>query len=154
MATPELTTTKSIMIRASIEKVWTALTSPDLIKQWFFGVETETDWKVGSPLIHRGEYQGKPYEDKGTIVRFERPRLLAHTHWSELSGEPDNPEHYQEVSWELSGRDGATELTITERNLASAELKAVSEKTWPVVLNNIKSLVEHQSNKGGREGQN
>ena len=150
MAASGLTTTRSITIRAPIEKVWKALTSPHLIKRWFFGVDTETDWKVGSLLIHRGEHQGKPYEDKGRIVRFEPPELLVHTHWSELSGKPDSPEHYQEVSWALSDRDGATELTITERNLPSEELKAVSEKTWPVVLDNIKVLVEQEADKGGR----
>jgi hypothetical protein len=33
-----------------------------------FGVDTETDWKVGSPLVHRGVYQGRPYQDKGEII--------------------------------------------------------------------------------------
>jgi len=63
MVISELTTTNSITIRLR-SKVWKALTSPHLIKRWFFGVDTETDWKVGSLPIHRGEHQGKPYEDK------------------------------------------------------------------------------------------
>ena len=140
----DLTATNSIKIRAPIEKVWKALTTPDLIKQWFFGVDTETDWNVGSPLIHRGQYEGKPYQAKGEIVRFEPPELLVHTHWSELSGKPDNPEHYQQVSWALSRRDGETTLTITERNLPSEELRALSERTWQIVLKNIKDLVERE----------
>ena len=69
----DLNTTTSITIDASVEDVWKALTTPELIKQWFFGVDTETDWQVGSPLVHRGEYQGKPYQDKGEIVRFDPP---------------------------------------------------------------------------------
>jgi uncharacterized protein YndB with AHSA1/START domain len=138
----DLSTTSSITIDASVEDVWKALTTPELIKQWFFGVDTETDWKVGSPLVHRGEYQGKPYVDKGEIVRFDPPKLLVHTHWSDLSGKPDSPEHYQEVTWALSDRDGATELTISERNLPSEEAKAVSEEGWKTVLNNLKDLLE------------
>jgi uncharacterized protein YndB with AHSA1/START domain len=138
----DLSTTNSITIDASVDDVWKALTTPELIKQWFFGVDTETDWKVGSPLVHRGEYQGKPYVDKGEIVRFEPPKLLVHTHWSDLSGKPDSPEHYQEVTWALSERDGATELTISERNLPSEEAKAVSEQGWKTVLNNLKDLLE------------
>jgi uncharacterized protein YndB with AHSA1/START domain len=138
----DLSTTSSITIDASVEDVWKALTTPELIKQWFFGVDTETDWKVGSPLVHRGEYQGKPYVDKGEIVRFDPPKLLVHTHWSDLSGKPDSPEHYQEVTWALSERDGATELTISERNLPSEEAKAVSEQGWKTVLNNLKDLLE------------
>jgi hypothetical protein len=64
----------------------------------FFGVEIQTD-RTGSSLVHTGEWQGKPYEDKGTIVRFEPEELLVHTHWSPLSGLPDRPENYQQVTW-------------------------------------------------------
>lgn len=115
---------------------------PELIKQWFFGVDTETDWKAGSPIVHRGEYQGKPYEDKGNILQIEPPRLLVHSHWSPVSGLPDIPENYQRVSWELSERDGGTELTIREVNLPSEEAKATSVKSWRMVLENLKRLLE------------
>jgi uncharacterized protein YndB with AHSA1/START domain len=138
----DLSATASITINASADEVWKALTTPEVIKRWFFGVETETDWKVGSPLVHRGEWQGKPYVDKGEIVRFEPPRLLVHTHWSDLSGKPDTPEHYQEVTWALTERDGATELSITEHNLPSEEAQAVSDESWRTVLDNLRKLLE------------
>ena len=132
----------SITIDAPIEEVWNAITTPEMIKEWFFGVDTETDWKVGSTLVHRGEWQGKPYEDKGVILRIEPPRELVHTHWSDASGKPDAPENYEEVTWELSGGEGATELTITERNLPSEDAKALSEQSWQTVLSNLKALLE------------
>jgi uncharacterized protein YndB with AHSA1/START domain len=138
----DLSTSASITINVSAEEVWKAVTTPELIKQWFFGVDTVTDWKVGGPLVHKGEYQGKPYEDKGEVLRFEPPRLLVHSHWSPVSGKPDSPENYQEVTWALSERNGATELTITEHNLPSDEAKAVSEGSWKTVLNNLKELLE------------
>jgi uncharacterized protein YndB with AHSA1/START domain len=78
----DLATRASVTIDAPIDEVWNALTTPELIKRWFFGVDTETDWQVGSPLVHRGEWQGKPYEDKGTILASEPPTKLVHTHWS------------------------------------------------------------------------
>ena len=138
----DLDTTNSIMIDAPTEEVWKAITTPELIKQWFFGVDTESDWKVGSSLVHTGEWQGKPYVDKGEIVRIEPPRLLVHTHWSDLSGKPDTPDNYEEVTWELSERDRGTELTITERNLPSEEAKALSDQGWLSVLDNLKKLLE------------
>jgi uncharacterized protein YndB with AHSA1/START domain len=61
----DLGTSSSITIDAPVEKVWRALTTPELIKTWFFGVDTESDWESGSSLVHRGEWQGKPYEDRG-----------------------------------------------------------------------------------------
>jgi hypothetical protein len=70
----EIGTANSITIHATAEKFWAAITRPETIKQWFFGVETETDWQVGSPIVHRGEWQGKPCEDKGEIVRLIRLR--------------------------------------------------------------------------------
>lgn len=138
----DLTTARSVRIDAPVERVWEALTTPDLIERWFFGVRTETDWTPGSPIVHRGEWQGRPYEDKGRIVRIEPPTLLVHTHWSAMSGTPDRAEHYQEVAWALEERDGATELTVSERNLPSEEAKGVSEQSWETVLANLKSLLE------------
>ena len=138
----DLSVSTSITIHAPIEDVWEALTTPDLIKQWFFGVETETDWEVGSPLVHRGVYRGKPYEDKGEIVQFDPPKRLVHTHWSDLSGTPDIPENYQEVTWSLAEHDEGTDLVITERNLPSEEGKALSDESWRMVLENLKELLE------------
>ena len=138
----DLGTSASVTIDAPIDEVWNALTTPQLIKRWFFGVDTETDWRVGSPLVHRGEWQGKPYEDKGTILAFGPPTTLVHTHWSPASGEPDRPEHYQEVTWSLAERDGRTVLTVAETNLPSQEAKEISEQSWKAVLNNLKELLE------------
>jgi uncharacterized protein YndB with AHSA1/START domain len=138
----DISTEDSIIINAPMERVWKALTTPELIKQWFFGVDTETDWKKGSPIVHRGEYQGRPYEDKGTILEIEAPRLLVHSHWSPASGLPDAPENYERVSWELAERDGGTELAISESNLASEEARSTSEQSWRMVLGNLKKLLE------------
>jgi uncharacterized protein YndB with AHSA1/START domain len=122
--------------------VWEALTTPELIKQWFFGVETETDWAVGSSIVHRGEYQGRPYEDKGVILEIEPPRLLVHSHWSPVAGRADIAENYERVSWELSEMEHGTELTVRESNLPSDEAKATSEDSWRIALQNLKTHLE------------
>ena len=135
-------TSQSIIIKAPAEEVWRALTTPELRKQWFFGVDTTTDWKAGSPIVHKGELNGKPYEDKGMIVKIRPPVLLVHTHWSKVSGLPDSPENYQEVTYALAEQDGVTELTVSETNLPSEEAKAVSDKAWQMALAELKKLVE------------
>jgi uncharacterized protein YndB with AHSA1/START domain len=138
----DISTSTSVVIDAPADEVWRALTTPELIKQWFFGVDTESDWKQGSPIVHTGEWQGKPYVDKGEIVRIEPPHVLVHTHWSDLSGTPDSPEHYQEVTWEVSERNGGSVLKITEHNLPSDEAKGASDQAWSMVLRNLKTLLE------------
>ena len=137
------TSESSITIDAPSERVWVALTTPELIEKWFFGVDTETDWKVGSPIVHRGEYRGRPYQDKGTILAFDPPRSFVHSHWSPVSGLPDSPENYQEVSWSVVEHDGRTELTIREVNLPSEEAAAVSEQGWSDALRALKDVVEN-----------
>ena len=133
----------STRIDAPIDTVWKAITTPERIKQWFFGVDTESDWKVGSQLVHTGEYQGKPYVDKGEILELESPRRLVHTHWSDVSGKPDMPENYQIVAWDLAERDGGTELTITEENLPSDAAAKTSKAAWAGALKALKELLEH-----------
>lgn len=105
-------------------------------------METKTDWRVGSGMEVKGEWQGKPYAAKGVIVAFDRPRLLKHTHWSALSGLPDQPQNYQTVTYRLTPREGGTELTLREENLPGDEKKKLSEQTWRKVLGALRELVE------------
>ena len=103
----------SVTINAPRSRVWEALTQPDLIKQYLFGTEVSTDWKVGSPITYKGVWEGKAYEDKGQILQVEPEKRLVSTFWSALSGLPDRPENYQTVEYALSDEGGGTRLTLT-----------------------------------------
>ena len=76
---------------ASPARVWSALTDPAQIKRYMFGSEVETDWKPGSTIVWKGEYQGRAYQDKGQVVEVEPGRRLVVTHFSPLSGQDDVP---------------------------------------------------------------
>src|SRR6185369_13888362 len=103
----------TITINASAAEVWEAVTNPDLIKQYLFGADVITDWREGSPITYKGTYQGKAYEDKGTVLKAEPEKMLLMTHWSPLSGTTDSPENYHKVSYELTPQNGRIRLTIT-----------------------------------------
>jgi uncharacterized protein YndB with AHSA1/START domain len=133
---------QSITINASIEKVWEALTKPELIKEYFFGTEVTTDWRVGSAIIYRGEWQGKSYEDKGTILEVSPNERLVSTYWSSMSNKPDQPENYKTVAYDLKTKDGQTEVMITQDNNSTEEEKNHSEKNWAAVLDGLKKLLE------------
>ncbi len=139
--TAQATTT----IHAPASKVWDALTKPELIKHYFFGTNVVTDWKVGSPIYYRGEWQGRSYEDKGTILEVERNKRLVSTHWSPLAGVPDSPEYYHTVTYVLSEHDGNTDVTILQDNNASEDEKAHSEENWKMVLAGLKKFVEDRA---------
>jgi len=141
--TKDFTAKSVIQIDAPASKVWEALVSPKLIKQYLFDTEVTTDWKVGSSITYKGEWEGKPYEDKGTIVQIEPETLLVSTYWSPVSGLPDSPEHYQTIRYELNPNGGAkTTLTVTQDNIKSKEDAARFEQNWNLTLESMKKVVE------------
>ena len=132
----------SMLVNAPIAKVWDAITKPELIKQYLFNTDVISDWKVGSPIVYRGEFDGKKFEDKGTIVKIEPEKQLVSTHWSPLSGVPDSPENYHTVTYDLVAREDKTEITITQDNNANEQEKVHSEENWKMVLVEMKKLLE------------
>lgn len=141
--TNSITASTAISIKAPVAKVWDALTKPEIIRQYFFGTEAISDWKVGSPVRFRGEWQGKSYEDKGIITANEPNKLLSYSYWSSMSGKEDQPENYANVTYELSKRNNQTELTITQDNIADEKTKEHSVQNWQMVLRDLKKLLEN-----------
>ena len=132
----------TVTINAPASKVWDALINPHLIKQYLFGADVISDWKVGSPIIYKGIYEGKAYEDKGNVLKVEPEKILLMTHWSPLSGTPDTPENYHQVGYELAAENGGTQLTITQDNNSSEEEREQNSKFWQTALDGIKKLLE------------
>ncbi len=129
-------------IHAPVSKVWQALVNPEIIKQYLFNTDVISDWQVGSPILYRGEWQGKPFEDKGKILEIEPEKLLVSTHWSPLSGVPDSAENYHTVTYILLDKGDSTAVTLTQDNNASEEEKEHSEQNWKAVLEGMKKLLE------------
>jgi uncharacterized protein YndB with AHSA1/START domain len=138
----ELIATVSITINAPVAKVWEALVDPAMIKQYMFGTKVVADWKEGSPIVWQGEWQGKAYEDKGTILKVEPECVLQYSHFSPLSGQPDVPKNYHTVTIELSGAGGQTTLTLTQDNNETEAAHEHSEKNWQMMLEGLKKLLE------------
>lgn len=132
-----------IRIDASRDRLWTALTDPDTIARYLFGSRVSTDWKTGSPIVYRGEWEGKPYEDKGTILEVVPGERLVTSYYSPLSGKPDVPDSYQTVSYLLADDGDGTRVTITQDGCADDAEAERSSGNWRMVLVSMKSVVEH-----------
>ncbi|MFZ6010592.1 MAG: SRPBCC family protein [Bacteroidota bacterium] len=141
----DLTANASIKIQAPAAAVWKALTTPEIIKEYFFGTEAISDWKVGSSLIFRGTWEGKTYEDKGTILKSEPYKLFKYNYWSSLSGTEDKPENYANITYELIAQNTHTILNIVQDGVATEEAKEHSEKNWVAVLGSLKQIVEKRA---------
>jgi uncharacterized protein YndB with AHSA1/START domain len=136
------TATARITIKAKAAKVWDALTNPRIIKEYLFGTEAKSDWKVGSPITYSGVWEGKRYEDKGTILELVPNRRLSATYWSSFSSLPDLPENYSTVTYELSEARGETTLTVIQDNNPTRESADHSQGNWEKVLQTMKALLE------------
>jgi uncharacterized protein YndB with AHSA1/START domain len=132
----------TVTIDAPVEKVWDGLVSPDVIKKYMAGATVVTDWKEGSPIVWKGEWKGKPFEDKGQILEIEPERHLKYSHFSPLSGEPDKPESYHTVTIDLAKLGDAIRVELSQDKNPSDKALAESEKNWKMMLEGLKKAVE------------
>jgi uncharacterized protein YndB with AHSA1/START domain len=131
-----------IDVHAPASKVWDALIDPEMIKRYMFGATVESDWTLGSPISWKGEWKGKPYEDKGRILDIQPQHRLVFSHYSPLSGAEDAPENYHNVTIELDGSGENVHVALSQDNNKSAEAAEESRRNWLAMLAGLKQLVE------------
>jgi uncharacterized protein YndB with AHSA1/START domain len=137
-----LVATATTNIDAPPSVVWKALTNPSDIKQYMFGTTVISNWRTGSPITWKGEFQGKSYEDKGQILAFEPNERLEYSHFSPRSGKPELPENFHTVTIELAPEGNGTRVTLSQDNNGSEQERAHSTKNWESMLSGLKKLVE------------
>jgi uncharacterized protein YndB with AHSA1/START domain len=136
----------SVTINAPRARVWDALVAPEMIGRYLPVTSVTSDWSEGSPIVWKSEFQGKAFEVKGTVLRFEPERVFEYDHSLPIFRPPGGraPRDRQVVTIEL--RVGArTEVVVTERNNKNAREFEHSEGSWRMVLNGMKALVEGTS---------
>ncbi len=133
----------SVTIAASAADVWEALVRPAAIKTYMFCATVTSDWVVGSPIVWIGEWQGRPYEDKGVILQIVRERVLEFSYFSPLAGAADLPENYHIVTMHLSSDGAQTRVSLCQDNNLTEEARARAERSWSVMLAGLRHFVEH-----------
>lgn len=129
-------------IHAPIHKVWEGLTLPELVKQYFFGTQMDTNWVPGTPIFFRGEWAGTPYEDKGTVLKYEPQEMLQYDYLSSFSNLEDRPENYQTIIYRVKSKGNSTVLSISQRNIDTLEKKVHAVGSWTLLANSLKKLLE------------
>ena len=139
----DLVISKSVIINCNAGKVWKALTDPEIIKEYLFGTQTTTDWKVGSKIIFEGEYHGHKYRDHGTVLENIPHKKISYSYWSGFSGLEDKPENYSTITYTLTEKgDNQTEFTWTQKGFANEEGYKHSSDGMDAFLNHIKEIAE------------
>ncbi len=138
----EFTATAQTEVAATPERVWAALTTPAQVAAYMQGSRVTTTWEVGSTITWDGEYDGRAYQDKGTVLTYDEPHVLAVTHYSPMTGQPDEPESYHTVVYVLTASPEGTRLELTQDGCDSEEQAAQFSRNWQAMLDGLKDHVE------------
>ena len=133
----------TVIINTDAKQVWDALTDPEKIKEYLYGTETITDWKVGSTVIFQGEYQGHKYKDHGVILKNKPLEELSYSYWTGFSGLEDKPGNYAKIIYNLKPLAGdITEFTWTQIGFANEDGYKHSKNGMVDFLNKFKEVAE------------
>ena len=127
-------------IRTTPEKLWEALLTPEFTRQYWFGATLESDWKVGASwkmvlpdgtVVHDGE-----------ILEFEPEKRLVFRWRGERSPEM-RAEGYSRCAMEIEEVPSGVKLTVLHE-IDRPESKLIEDVSggWPMILSNLKSLLE------------
>ncbi|HET6381152.1 MAG TPA: metalloregulator ArsR/SmtB family transcription factor [candidate division Zixibacteria bacterium] len=128
-----------IYIRTTPERLWQAITDPEMTQRYYFSSRVESDWKPGSRLEMR-QPDGRLDLD-GEVLEADPPRRLVHSF--NIRWNPENRDAPSRVTWEIQPRGDTCLLTLTHDGF-EAETDTYREVAggWPLILSGLKTLLE------------
>lgn len=126
-----------IDVAAPTDEVWRALTDPTVVARYMWGTTLDTRWEVGGPISWRGEFEGRPYEDTGTVLEVVPGERLVVTHSSALGGSSTHT-----LTYTLEPSDAGTHLTLHQDGAGSPDEAEHSRTMWQGMLASLKDVVE------------
>jgi uncharacterized protein YndB with AHSA1/START domain len=132
-----------ILIKATPEAVWEAVTTPSFIARYFHGASTDLELRPGGSYRSYSPDRSQLWVES-EVVEVEPPRRFVHG-WRSLYNPETAPEAESRVTWEIEDHGGGvTKLTVTHDHLENAPKTAasVSGTGWMTVLSGLKTLLE------------
>lgn len=136
-------------IAATAEKVWQALTDPEVMRQYWFDPAGEcvrrvnvSDWKPGSRWEHQRVDDARTVDIVGKVIETSPPRRLVFT-WARPAEADDDTKHSR-VTFDIEPNgDALVRLTVTHDDLErDPQMLSGISGGWPKVLSNLKTLLE------------
>jgi uncharacterized protein YndB with AHSA1/START domain/DNA-binding transcriptional ArsR family regulator len=125
----------STYIRTTPDKLWDALTNPEMTQQFYYGGRVQADMRVGgnfSYLAPNGEINLH-----GEVLELDPPKKLVTTFratWAEAGGETTR------VMYEIEPMGEVCKFTMTHFDYEKS--KAGVEMGWPIIVAGLKTLLE------------
>ena len=128
-----------IYIHTTPERLWEAITDPEIRSKYNFGMGAISDWKQGSH-IELASPKAKGLLGEGDVLEVDPPRRLVHSMVALWSDDVKN-EGVSRVTWQIEPVGDSCHLTLTHDDLrdgANAELYG----GWPMILSGLKTWLE------------
>jgi len=135
--------TKQIMINATPEKVFDALTTSDEIVKYYPLNKVISNWGIGDSVHYKGNVNGQKFTDYGVITELKRPTTYSYRYWSDNHGTEKTSDNHLTINYTLSIVKGATELSLVQDNIKSEEMfNVMNNVVWDMLLNSLKEYME------------
>ena len=128
-------------IRTTPDKVFEAITRPEIARRYWGHENISDDWQPGSEWRHVRTNPARSVDLVGKVLESDPPRRLVLS-WANES-QQDDPAQFSRVIFDIDQQDRMVRLTVTHEYLqpGSGMLKGITEG-WPLVLSSMKSLLE------------
>ncbi len=136
--------TRSIILQATPEQVWEALTHPRMTKQYYFNSEVHSDWKEGSALRWTGNYDGHEIDVEGKILEIVPGKRIKYSGFDRLAAGDLSRSGDIHITHEIVPQVGRTKLLTTISNFEGDESRAeYAAQQWDLeIMPKLQTLVE------------
>ena len=132
-----------IYIKTTPERIWQAITDPELRRRYSFGVGAQSEWTPGSSYTATTGPEtvspGMPIAE-GENLEVDPPRRLVQS-FRALWGEDVVAEGTSRVTWEIERVADSCRLTVTHDQLRDGANDQLYGG-WPMILSGLKTLLE------------
>ena len=138
---PRMSTSKvfEIYIRTTPERLWHAITDPEVRARFHFGSSVDSTWEQGSAYAVTHDGVDGPLVD-GENLTVEPPHLLVqsfHAHWDDAADAAGT----SRVTWEIEPVGDSCRLTVIHDQLPEDVDEAI-HGGWPMLLSGLKTWLE------------
>jgi uncharacterized protein YndB with AHSA1/START domain len=125
-------------IKTTPERLWEAITDPEMRAKYSFGVRTDSDWTRGSH--YKASVPGRIDIAEGENLEIDPPRRLVQS-FRALWSDEVNSAGISRVTWEIEPVGGSCRLRVTHDRLAD-DANSELYGGWPMILSGLKTLLE------------
>jgi uncharacterized protein YndB with AHSA1/START domain len=128
-----------IYIRTTPERLWEAITDPEIRSKYNFGAGVRSDWTPGARL-EMGHPAAPEMLADGEVLEVDPPRRLVHT-MTALWSDDVKREGASRVTWEIEPIADSCRLVVTHDQLRDGANDQIYGG-WPMILSGLKTWLE------------